>query len=63
MPVDGVSGGSLLHLLGAGVVGLRFGFGGDGLTLAGFELLQPGAGVHDEFGVVEAVLDEMQAAA
>ena len=63
MPVDGVSGGILLHLLGAGVVGLHFGFGGDVLTLAGFELSHPGAGVHEEFGVVEAVLDEMQAAA
>ena len=63
LPVDGVSGRILLHLLGAGVVSLYFGFGIHVLAFAGFELLHPGAGVHEEFGVVEAVLDEMQAAA
>ena len=62
LPVDGVSWGLLLHLYGAGPIGFHLGFGIGALPFVGLELLYAGAGVDDEFGVVEVVLDEMQAA-
>ena len=46
--------GSAFHEKDGTVAFHRFGFGGDVLTLAGFELLHPGAGFHEEVGVVEA---------
>ena len=62
-PVDGVFRKGFLHLLSALPQGQHALLGLGVLAFAGFELLHPRAGVHDELGIVETALDEVQSAA